>query len=221
MWPTKGKISSIGVGDHENLTLGPLRRERANRLRGVLRLAEKIADQHHFRARPDGFGRRQAGRRSAAQTLVRGDRFGEALDDSARRQRAREADEAGALAAAHRQIRQGERQYGGAIDLGAGREVGGESHRGRAVEPDPDGVRGFPFALAHEGAVLARRAAPVDARRRLAGDEGAKLPERFARSRLPPPVHAVHQAVRDLPRGDDEARQARREGRGFLTNALA
>jgi hypothetical protein len=41
-------------------------------------------------------------------------------------------------------------------------------------------VRGFPFALAHKQNIVARRAAPIDAARRLAIDEAAILPEIFA-----------------------------------------
>ena len=215
----EGKGLLDRVGDHENLALGPLRRERANGLRDVLRLAQEIADQHRFRARPQRFRRRQAGggsaahRSSAAIASAKRSMTSRVASGRVRPMRpARSPPRTG-------KIRQGERQDGGAIDLGAGREARSEGHRRRAIEPDPDRVRGLPFALAHEGAVLARRAAPVDARRRLAGDEGAKLPEGFARARLPSPMDAVHQRVRDLPRGDDEARQARRERRGFLTNS--
>ena len=59
----------------------------------------------------------------------------------------------------------------------------GEHHRGRAVRPDPHRVRGFPFLLAHIEMVVARRAAPVDARGRLARHEAAELPEILARCR--------------------------------------
>ena len=54
------------------------------------------------------------------------------------------------------------------------------AHRGGAVDPEPDGVRRLPFALAHIEPVVAGGAAPVDALRGLAGDEGAELPEALA-----------------------------------------
>src|SRR5271168_4048505 len=82
-------------------------------------------------------------------------------------------------------------------------------------------MRGFPFALAHEGAALARRAAPVDARRRFAREKRAELPECLARPRLATSVHAMHQAMGDLPRRDDEARQTRRQRRRLMANATA
>ena len=50
--------------------------------------------------------------------------------------------------------------------------------------------------------------------RRLARYERAKLPEGLARTGPPAPVDAVHHALRDPARGDDEARQTGRERRG-------
>ena len=60
-----------------------------------------------------------------------------------------------------------------AFELGLPDQRRGEHHRGRAVGPDPHRVRGLPFLLAHIKMIVARRAAPVDARGRLAGDEAA------------------------------------------------
>ena len=53
------------------------------------------------------------------------------------------------------------------------RQVRRERHGGRAVGPDPDRVRGLPFLLADVEMVVAGRAAPVDAARRLARHEAA------------------------------------------------
>ena len=80
-------------------------------------------------------------------------------------------------------------------------------------------MRRLPFALAHEGVVLARRSAPVDALGGLARDERPKLPELFARAGPPAAVHAVHQAMREPARGDDEAGQAGRERGGLFAKA--
>ena len=206
------------VGDHQRLTLGAARGESADRLFHRRRIGEEIADQRRLGSRLERGRRRQACGDGAAPLLGRHG-FSEAFDDVASGERRRQADQPGALAAAHRQISQRERQHRGAVDLGAGRKRRGVGHRRRAIEPDPDRMRGLPFALAHERAVLARRAAPVDPRRRLAGDEGAKLPEGFAWPRLASAMHAMQQRMGDLARRDDEARQARRQRRGLVADA--
>ena len=80
-------------------------------------------------------------------------------------------------------------------------------------------MSGLPFALAYERVVLARRSPPIYARGGLARYERAKLPERFPGTGLPPPVDAVHHALRDPARGDDEAGQAGRERGGLFAKA--
>ncbi len=92
-----------------------------------------------------------------------------------------------------------------------GARVRTELHRGRTVEPDPDCMRRLPFALAHESALFTRRAAPVDSRRRLAGQERPKLPEGLARTRAPPAMNAVPHRLGHATGRDDEARQTGRE----------
>ena len=90
----------------------------------------------------------------------------------------------------------------------------GECHRRRTVRPDPDGVRGLPFLLAHVEIVVARRAAPVDAARLLAGDVAAELPEVLAGAGAPAAVQAVDHGGGDLARFQDEPRHRRRRARG-------
>ena len=82
-----------------------------------------------------------------------------------------------------------------------------ERHRGRAVGPEPDRVRGLPFLLAHVEMVVAGGAAPVDAARRLARDEAAELPEVLARAGAAAAVQAVDDGGGDrgAPRGSGAA----------------
>ena len=87
-----------------------------------------------------------------------------------------------------------------AVELALAREPRRERHRRRTVGPDPDGVRGLPFPLAHIEMVVARRAPPVDAARLLAGDEAAELPEVLAGAGAAAAVQAVDHGGGDLAR---------------------
>src|SRR5512146_3395624 len=84
-----------------------------------------------------------------------------------------------------------------------------EVHRWRTVGPEPDGVRGLPFALAHIEMVVARRAPPIDGMRRLAVEEAAVLPEILARAGAAAAVQTVNERRGDAARFEDEARHAR------------
>src|SRR6185437_7901866 len=86
---------------------------------------------------------------------------------------------------------------------------------GRAVRPEPHRMRGLPFLLADIEMVVARGAAPVDALRRLAGDEAAILPETFAGAGAPPPVQAVDHIGGDAAGFKHETRQGRGERSAF------
>ena len=61
----------------------------------------------------------------------------------------------------------------------------------RTVGPQPHGVGGLPFLLADIEMIVARRAAPVDVLRRLAGDEAAILPEALAGAGAAPAMQAM------------------------------
>jgi len=91
-----------------------------------------------------------------------------------------------------------------AVELGFLGEVRLEMHRRRTVRPDPDGVRSFPFLLAHIKVFVARRAAPVDPPGRFAGDEAAVLPEVLARAGAAAAVQPVDDRGRDAARLEDE-----------------
>ncbi|WP_456683766.1 hypothetical protein [Bradyrhizobium sp. S3.14.4] len=64
-----------------------------------------------------------------------------------------------------------------------------------------------PFELAHIQMVVARRAAPVDVLRRLAGDEAAVLPEIFAGTGAAPSVQAMDDVGGDTAGFEHQARQ--------------
>ena len=219
----EGKGLLDRIGDHQRPgPRAPLAASDADRLRVIFAASARkspISTDLRTRARSASTDGKGAAKRRAALRRRRSLRRS-ARSTSRLASGARQADEAGALAAAHRKF--GQRQAraprrGRPWRSAASSEA--KAIEARAVEPDPDRVRGFPLALAHEGAVLARRAAPIDARRRLAGHEGAELPEGLARPGPPAPVHAVQQAVGDLPRGDDEAGQPRGKRRRLLADA--
>src|SRR5439155_19214485 len=86
-----------------------------------------------------------------------------------------------------------------------------ECHRGRAVGPDPHRMRGLPFQLTHVEMLVASGAAPIDAARRLTGEETPVLPEIFPGSRALPPVQPVDHGGGNLARLQYEARQRIRE----------
>ena len=174
-------------------------------------IAEKIADQHGLRIARQAVRRRELGRGVARPALLGEQHLAEALDDVARGERARQPEQADAFAAADQQISRGEAEHKRAVDLRLQRELGGKIHRGGAVDPQHNRMRGLPLPLAHVKPLVARGAAPVDAACRFAGDEGAKLPEGFAKSGAAASVHAMQHARRDLARGDDEARETPRQ----------
>src|SRR5581483_7502526 len=93
-----------------------------------------------------------------------------------------------------------------AIELALTREARVESHRRRAVRPDPDGVCSLPFLLAHVEMIVACGAPPVDAARLFAGDEAAELPEVLAGAGAAPAMQTVNHSRSDLARLQDEPR---------------
>ena len=130
----------------------------------------------------------------------------------------RASEHADALAAAGQQLGKRKRQHHRPAFLGDLGERGAEPHRRREVGPQPDGMGGLPFALAHEQMVGACRAAPIDAGARVVLIEMAELPEGFAGTRAPPAVRAVGDSVGHALRLDEERRHAGRQpmGLGFL-----
>src|ERR1019366_8895975 len=108
-----------------------------------------------------------------------------------------------------------------AVELAVGDERGSERHRRRPVGPDPYGVRGFPFALAHVEMIVARRAPPVDVLRRLARHEAAVLPEILAGSGAASSMQAVNDGRCDAARFENEPRHGsgeRASAAGRLAN---
>src|SRR6266571_4513719 len=76
-------------------------------------------------------------------------------------------------------------------------------------------MRGLPFPLAHIEVIVAGRAAPVDAVRRLAGDEAAVLPEVLARAGAAAAVQTVDHGGGDAARLEDEPRHGGGERAGL------
>src|SRR5262249_19556397 len=68
-------------------------------------------------------------------------------------------------------------------------------------------MRGLPFLLAHVEMVVTRRAPPVDAGGRLAGDETAILPEILSRSGAAAAMQAMNDGCGDAPRLENQARR--------------
>jgi hypothetical protein len=81
---------------------------------------------------------------------------------------------------------------------------------GDSVGPEPDGVGGFPLAIADIETVVAGGAAPVDTRQRFAFDIGSELPEGFADAALAAAVPAGDHGVGDAPRLGEAIGQQRR-----------
>ena len=81
-------------------------------------------------------------------------------------------------------------------------------HRGREIDPEPNRVGGFPFALAHEEMVGTGRTPPVDARDRIVLVVMAELPESLARARAASAMRAVRHGVSDALRLDEKRRHA-------------
>ena len=92
------------------------------------------------------------------------------------------------------------------------RKLRSKRHRRRTVGPDPNRVRGFPFLLAHIEVLVARRAAPIDARGRFARHKPAILPEILARAGAPAAMQAVNDGRRHPPRLQHEPRHGVGEG---------
>ena len=90
-----------------------------------------------------------------------------------------------------------------------------EFHRRRTVGPEPDGVRGFPFALAHIEIIVARGATPIDIVGRLADHEPPVLPEILAGSGAAAAVQAMDHGGRDAARFQNEPRNTARRVCGF------
>src|SRR5512142_389649 len=86
-----------------------------------------------------------------------------------------------------------------------------EIHRGRAVGPQPNGMRGFPLAFAHIKVVVTRRAPPIDGTRRLAIGEAPVLPEILTRAGAAAAVQAVNDGRGDAAGFQDQPRHARGE----------
>src|SRR5262249_39699479 len=102
-----------------------------------------------------------------------------------------------------------------ALELGVAGLFGCKCHRWRAVRPQPDRVRGFPFLFADIEMIVARRAAPVDVLRRLARDETAGLPEAFAGAGAAAGTQAVDDVGGDTAGFKHKARQRRGERSAF------
>ncbi len=191
------------IGDHQEVPAGAAGCDIVDPRREHVGLHEEIADKHGAHARRQRAGRRQVVARAA---LVEHQRLGEALDDGAGGERSRQSEQPDALAAAHQQVGGGESEHDRTVELRLQRQARRVGHRIGAVDPDPDGVRRFPFALAHVEPVVAGGAAPVDTARGFSGDEGAELPKILAGAGAAAPVHAVHRRRGDLLRGDDQRR---------------
>src|SRR5262249_47032828 len=115
------------------------------------------------------------------------------------------------LPAAGQEFGEGKREHHGAALLCGLGEARAEAHRQRKVDPKPDRVRRFPFALADEKVVGTRGAPPVDARLGVVIVEMAKLPEGLARSCAPAAMTAVGDGMRNALRLDKQRRHARSE----------
>ena len=206
------------IGDHHQFADRALGADGLDRARDVFGLREKIADHENHRTRRGGKRGRQRGleapRRRSSVAIASAKRSTTPWVANGRVRPRRPArspprTQRSAKASASKS---------GPVDLRHRRQTRSEAHRGRAVEPNPDRVRRLPFALAHESALFARGAAPVDPRRRLAREERPKLPEGLARSGAPPAMNAMPHGLRHAAGRDDEARQAGRESRGVPTD---
>ena len=154
--------------------------------------------------------RRALGGRLALQgfgAFAGGQMLGHARSRPAARHRRGEAEQGNALAGPHQHLGDGKRQHQRTVALGDGGEVAAEGHGGRNVGPEPEGVRGLPFALADVERVGAGRTPPVDDGGRIAALELAELPERLARSGATPAVDAMHHRVGNAQRLEQQIRQ--------------
>ena len=164
---------------------------------------EKIANEHDI-----GEALEHVGVGRCRLLDCRRDQHGDAFGGIAGEHRLAQADEAGAFAGGGQQVGQRQRQHDGAAALGNRRQARAEVHRGRQVGPQPDGVGGLPFLLAHIEMVVAGRASPVDRGRRFAGNEGAELPEGLAAAAHPASVPAGQNRGGDAPRLDQKVGHA-------------
>ena len=160
------------------------------------------------------------GGRLARSLAIMDDRLRHALDDIAAAGRAHQAGNADALAAFDQNFGQRQRDDQGAVKLGVTHQRRSKNHRRRAIRPDPDGVRGFPFEFAHVEMIVARGAPPIDPRRRLAGDKAAVLPEILAGSGAAAAVQSVNHRRRDAPRFQDQSRHGGGERAAFADRTL-
>jgi hypothetical protein len=162
-----------GIHDLNDVTMGAAAGELRECALHVADRAPQIGEHHDLRQRRGRESRRQAG----AFGAVMQDRFRHLLDHVAAGGRPHQPGQADALAALHQHFGECEGDHQRALDLALGRQRRNEGHRRRTVGPEPDGVRGLPFALAHIKMVVARGAPPVDVLGRLAGGETPVLPE--------------------------------------------
>ena len=146
-----------------------------------------------------------------ASVCVVGQSARQPVDHVARRDRRGQAQRRRPLAAANEHV--GERQPQGhaAGQLVVGGERRAEGHGGRTIHPEEIVVRGLPFTLAHIELIAARRAAPVDAMRRLARCKWPILPKRLADARALAAMNAIGEARRDLMRARHQPRHPARE----------
>ena len=152
----------------------------------------------------NGEGAKFGGRLGTLRGVVH-DRLRHLLDDVAACGRPHQAGNADPLAALHQHFGQRKGHDQRALELAVGQR-GGKSHRRRTVGPDPDRVRGFPFALAHIEMIVARRAPPIDVVGRLARHEAAVLPEILAGAGAAAAVQAVDDGGGDAARFQNEPR---------------
>jgi hypothetical protein len=148
------------------------------------------------------------GRQSGLGILEDGERLRQSLGRVAREHGIAETEQADAFAGGRQQIAQRQQDDERAVALRGQRQLGAEIHRRREIGRKPHGVGRFPLALADIEMIVACRAAPVDAARRLAGDEGTELPEGFTRSGAPAAMPAGQNRGRDTARLDQKVRQA-------------
>src|SRR6185312_11707785 len=194
-----------GIDDLHDVSHRAVRGHGGDRAGDLRSRAPEIAEKTNLVARPRNEWRRQA---FGAARFVQ-DRLRHAVDHGAVRSRTHDAGNADAFAAAHEQFTEREGEHERAIELPFQSVLGRKIHRWRAIRPDPDRVRRFPFALAHIEMVVARRTAPVDTLRGLAGMKAAVLPEILAGTGTAAAVQAVKDGSRDAPRFQHEPRHRR------------
>ena len=171
------------IDDHHQFAERPLRAHRLDCARDVSGSERKSPIKRTIERGAAGSAGGNGGLRGAPESLVGRDRLGEALDDALRRQGSREAEQTGALAAAHAQIGESERQQRGPVDLRRRRQT-----RARIASTASGRTRSRPYAPLPIRARARRRAprAPSDASRRATTArrrERAEIARRFRPSR--------------------------------------